>query len=508
MEIAVIIGVIALLIMWGIISGLTQENKEYEKRLSELESVLKTRYEEEGKQEKARMELQYRNRIYGFIERTNISAKLEKKHWLTEETKDRIEQNRAELQLACLLELYPGLEDVIETKHIQLAQKSLDELPLPRVTRGELMRQNTIYKKRLDEALTKICNLEQQVTNDKTLAEINLNKINNLKQQLNISVSFLKGAESNLSAIPYMAKLIADYETYQTEQLAQTLDWGYDKKRLEKVATIREIREEAKTLIEQSKEAEYQLAYLLELYPVLEDVIETDYRQLPKGNLEELPDHDPSRSYLSREEYNALSETERNQLALDRYIGSHNKTKWQIGRDYELFNGYQYEQQGCNVEYFGSNEGLEDLGRDLIVHQKDGPILIVQCKYWANKKLIHEKHIMQLYGTTICYAIEHNLFKEAVKCLFITNIELSPMAKKMANSLGVEYKENVQLGDFPRIKCNNGKDENGNSTKIYHLPFDQQYDKVQLKHKDDCWAYTVKDAESLGYRRAKKWFGA
>ena len=57
---------------------------------------------------------------------------------------------------------------------------------------------------------------------------------------------------------------------------------------------------------------------------------------------------------------------ERNQLALDRYKASHKKSKWQIGRDYELYIGYRYSQSGYSVDYFGSYMGLEDLGRDLI----------------------------------------------------------------------------------------------------------------------------------------------
>lgn len=74
----------------------------------------------------------------------------------------------------------------------------------------------------------------------------------------------------------------------------------------------------------------------------------------------------PTRDYLSKEEYSALTVTERNQLALDRYKNSHSKSKWQIGRDYELYVGYRYNQKGYIVEYFGSEKRLEDMGRDLL----------------------------------------------------------------------------------------------------------------------------------------------
>lgn len=67
------------------------------------------------------------------------------------------------------------------------------------------------------------------------------------------------------------------------------------------------------------------------------------------------------------------------------------------------------------------------------------------------------------------YCIEHNCPKENVKGVLITNIQLSPMAKKMAKYLGIKFKENIEVDDYPCIKCNIGRDMYG-ETKIYHLP--------------------------------------
>lgn len=40
-------------------------------------------------------------------------------------------------------------------------------------------------------------------------------------------------------------------------------------------------------------------------------------------------------------------------------------------------------------------------------------------------------------------------------------------------------------------------------TKIYHLPFDQQYDKTKLEKKyGELYCKTVKEAEDAGFRRA------
>ena len=52
---------------------------------------------------------------------------------------------------------------------------------------------------------------------------------------------------------------------------------------------------------------------------------------------------------------------------------------------------------------------------------------------------------------------------------------------------------------YPCIKCNISAD----GTKIYHLPFDQQYDNVKIEtHKGEFYCATVKEAEDAGFRRA------
>jgi hypothetical protein len=58
--------------------------------------------------------------------------------------------------------------------------------------------------------------------------------------------------------------------------------------------------------------------------------------------------------------------------------------------------------------------------------------------------------------------------------------------------------------DYSMIKCNvNGKD------RIYHLPFDQQYDRVRIGTvPGECYAQRTEEAERLGFRRAKRWLGA
>lgn len=77
----------------------------------------------------------------------------------------------------------------------------------------------------------------------------------------------------------------------------------------------------------------------------------------------------------------------------------------------------------------------------------------------------------------------------------------------MAAYLGIKYVENYAMGNYPRIKCNIGHDEFG-ETRIYHLPFDQQYDVTKIKKPSEFFAMTVEEAEVAGFRRTYKWFGS
>ena len=315
---------------------------------------------------------------------------------------------------------------------------------------------------------------------------------------------FVKGFlsnRSNLDTIPYMSFIYADLCTADFAAITQWLSWYSSSADLKKAASITALRENAHSRIEQLKWSEYQLNYLLTLYPTLQEVIETETSQL-ELSVDEVQDFDPVRKFLTTEEWKALSETERNQLALDRYVESHKKSKWQIGRDYELFVGHTYRSMGYKVDFYGTYMGLEDLGRDLIC-KKGSKTLIVQCKYWSKEKQIHEKHIMQLFGSLTQYKIEHS--GEKVSGVLVTNITLSEVARKFAEALGISFSEGLEFGEFPRIKCNIGHDEKGNITKIYHLPMDQQYDKTKIDQPGERLVYTVAEAEAKGFRRAHRW---
>lgn len=75
----------------------------------------------------------------------------------------------------------------------------------------------------------------------------------------------------------------------------------------------------------------------------------------------------------------------------------------------------------------------------------------------------------------------------------------------MAFALNVKCQEGKKIDwKRPLVKCNISKSDN----KIYHLPFDQQYDRIKINiSKGEMFAYTIDEAVSKGFRRAKKWVG-
>jgi hypothetical protein len=165
--------------------------------------------------------------------------------------------------------------------------------------------------------------------------------------------------------------------------------------------------------------------------------------------------------------------------------------------------GYLYESAGYGVYYQGIAEGLADLGRDLVC-RKDGAAEIVQCKYWSKEKQIHEKHIFQLYGTVVAYTIDHP--EEEVSACFFTSTRLSERAKQFAQALDVKVFEAYPLETYPCVKCNAARRD---GARIYHLPFDQQYDRTLIEEeRNECYVQTVQEAENLGFRRAFRWRGA
>lgn len=329
-------------------------------------------------------------------------------------------------------------------------------------------------------------------------------------------------AKEKSHGFPWLAQAYADYFHLQDLRRASYLEHkAYPA--LKAAEHVREVASARRIAEKLYRTLKYQLEYYEKLFPWLveftsediDDLIRTFLDKKGRDALEE--PEEPERKWLTDPEYQNLPTVERNQRALDRY-SQRKKSKWEIGRDYERYIGYSYEMSGYNVYYQGIIEGLEDLGRDLIAVKGDN-IEIVQCKCWSQERTIYEKHIFQLFGTTIEYYLKNMenkqpfqpalfpelLRSEGIKARFITSTKLSEKAKGFARVLQVEVVENFPLQHYPSIKCNVSR---RTGEKIYHLPFDQQYDRTLVEEeRNECYVETVKEAEALGFRRAFRWRG-
>jgi hypothetical protein len=341
-----------------------------------------------------------------------------------------------------------------------------------------------------------------------------LGSLDTYKAQLESKQAELKAREEAVGNLvkertegfPWLAQAYADYLHLQDLERANYLAWK-SHPALKAAEHIREVASQRRDAEKLYRVLKYKLEYYENLFPWLIDFTGEDIDDLirqviggkEKGKAEP---EDRVVVYTTPGERRTLSRQELFQRALDRWW-TKPKSKWEIGRDYERYIGYLYESMGYSVFYQGIIEGLNDLGRDLIC-VKGNHTVIVQCKHWSQDKQIHEKHICQLYGTIVAYQIDHP--DKVVSAHFVTSTTLSQRAKQFADVLDIEIDENHPPEPYPCIKCNVSRKD---GIKIYHLPFDQQYDTTLIEEeRNECYVETVKEAEDLGFRRAFRWRGA
>jgi len=313
---------------------------------------------------------------------------------------------------------------------------------------------------------------------------------------------------------PWLAGKLAELFTTYDEAAAR---WLETKKNpaFKKADQLRRIKHEKRALLKELRIHQYQLEYYESLFPWLVEYRDIPDEQIIRREAEAETGEDPAFQFFAEGERRFLSKTDLFQRALDRYV-ARRKSNWEIGRDYERYIGSKMEMDGFDVEYFGARQGKEDMGRDLIA-KKNGRVKIVQCKYWAQEKTIHEKHIFQLFGSAIMYAYNEGRALNATWALaalkngnvtpvLVCSCAVSDLARRMAEGLGVTIRDNQPFDpDYPRIKCNISRKD---KKKIFHLPFDQMYDRIKIERDEgEFYARTVAEADAKGFRRAFRWRG-
>ncbi|OGS34168.1 MAG: hypothetical protein A2474_07060 [Elusimicrobia bacterium RIFOXYC2_FULL_34_12] len=332
-----------------------------------------------------------------------------------------------------------------------------------------------------------------------------------------------KLAEEKSKGFPFLSEVYKQYFEIKDNKL-ETILKIKSHPAFKAAEQVRQISKERREAEKAARESKYLLDYCKYLAPWLEDYIGIASEELDAlikdihtswEKKEEEFDEEVRRYYGPK--YQDLSDTEKLQRKLDWYWKKPNKHNWQLGREYERYIGYKYEKAGCKVYYEGK-KGFEDFGRDLIT-VKENNVEVIQCKRWRQEKTIHEKHVFYLFGTTVEYFIsnfsnKNNLQQldmlpelvknEKIKGTIFTTTSVSEKAKEVAKTLGIQIVEKCPFEPYPSVKCNISK----NKEKIYHLPFDQQYDTTLIdEEKNECYVWTIEEAEKLGFRHAWKWHG-
>ncbi len=331
------------------------------------------------------------------------------------------------------------------------------------------------------------------------------------RKQLETSVEEMKRLLAEKSkAMPWIAGAMADLYWAQDERIAHYLE---TKKHPAATAaeTVREHAREKKELRIKKRLTEYRIALYENLFPWLTDIAFDDAEEIAESHHRDVDDtDDPASAWLSQNEWASLPPIERYQRALDRYKKRH-KSNWQIGREFERYVGYHWEKKGYDVEYYGAIKGFEDFGRDLIIKGKTGKFALIQCKYWAQYKTVPEAAVFQLLGSAVSFYIERNkkaprdfaALLDFVQPYLYTSANLDAQILDIAKAMGIKVRDQMVMEDWPMVKCNMPTDGIG----IYHLPMDQQYDRVKISKPTKCYVSTVAEAEGKGFRRAKRWFG-
>lgn len=364
-----------------------------------------------------------------------------------------------------------------------------------------------LLKKNESVRIYDVSGREYFITLTDRIVESNIVEINNIRSEKKKFDNHMQKTFSDLRKLrdeiiidyPYFADIIADYEKLTNDKYAYELK-NKSRPAVRAAKILKENSAKMRDLVKENKMLKYQQDIYEAYFPFLaeyKEVSKEDYKEIKKEH--STKEQNVFDGYLSPEEFRELSASEKCQRSLDMYIKK-KKSSWQIGREYERYIGYVYENKGYSVEYFGANKGYDDLGRDLIAKNEE-ETLIVQCKYWNEHKTVHEKHVFQLFGTVFEYRFNHQ--DDDVKAVFVTSTTLSEVALKFAEALDITVLQNVKYDkSYPRIKCNiNGR----TGEKIFHLPFDQQYDKIRIERdKGECYVKTVAEAEEQGFRHAYK----
>lgn len=118
------------------------------------------------------------------------------------------------------------------------------------------------------------------------------------------------------------------------------------------------------------------------------------------------------------------------------------KERQKAGQEYEEYIARHLRRKGYSINYNGIKKGYDDEGIDLICKKTGEKTLLVQCKNWADDKIIHENYIFEVYGAAKYYSERE---KEDVTVSFYATCPLTNQAKIIAVTLGITVYDNFKM---------------------------------------------------------------
>ena len=185
----------------------------------------------------------------------------------------------------------------------------------------------------------------------------------------------------------------------------------------------------------------------------------------------------------------AALDTVRLQQNLEDYLRHRwpNKTPWQVGRDFERYVGFRYEERGYKVTYNGITEHEEDYGVDLFC-VSEARVLAVQCKNWKDPVMWRE--VAMIAGASLAAARSAG-WLSAIPVLLTTG-PLPTETIQYANRANVVVRRVVPR-EYPVIKCKR-------SSNYFHLPWHSNYDRTKLiSDQGDRRVFRVEEAVLDGF---------
>lgn len=157
----------------------------------------------------------------------------------------------------------------------------------------------------------------------------------------------------------------------------------------------------------------------------------------------------------------------------------------------EIRFGYLWEEDGYKVIYNGAVEGSFDGGIDLICY-RDNECCLIQCKRWKNN--VGAEYIERFNKVVERFDLYHEGYRNVIG-FFYTTSDYTEDAYETAEWCDIKccVEEFDSILDYPPVKClvRNGE-------KVYYLPFDKEFDKINVENGCD-YKFKIADAERAGY---------